>query len=188
MYWSFSGPTYKDKQLHPDGLWDEVPDFTTDISKAKNAVKYQSYAGTYYNNSFEKVLREIQKKQSDKEYKDIPTKVIFISDGLQSDSDKNVTAKLANQIKSMPNTKIYTILIGNGAASEAGKLLEKYASGKECFATVNSSWNTFVQTITAIQKDQFEISAVDKVFTDRIQTKYWEVVGEPMVHNRGCSD
>lgn len=183
MYWSFSGPTYKDKQLHPDGLWDEVPNFTTDISKAKNAVKYQSYAGTYYNNSFEKILREIQKKQSDKEYKDIPTKVIFISDGLQSDSDKNVTAKLANQIKSMPNTKIYTILIGNGAASEAGKLLEKYASGKECFATVNSSWNTFVQTITAIQKDQFEISAVDKVFTDRIQTKYWEVVGEPMVEN-----
>ena len=82
MYWSFSGPTYKDLQLHPNGLWDEVPSFTTDISAAKNAVKYQSYAGTYYNNSFEKILNEIQKKQSDQDYKDIPTKVIFISDGL----------------------------------------------------------------------------------------------------------
>lgn len=183
MYWSFSGPTYKDMKLHPDGLWDEVSAFTTDISDAKSAVKYQSYAGTYYNNSFEKILKEIQKKQSDENYKDIPTKVIFISDGLQSDNDKNLTAQIANQIKNMPNTKIYTILIGNGADSEAGKLLKKYASGKECFATVNSSWNTFVQTITAIQKDQFEISAVDKVYTDKIHTKYWKVIGEPIVEN-----
>ena len=183
MYWSFSGPTYKDKQLHPDGLWNEVPAFTTDISAAKNAVQYQSYAGTYYNNSFEKILKEIQKKQTENAYKNIPTKVIFISDGLQSDHDKNVTEQMANQIKNMPNTKLYTILIGNGANSEAGILLKKYASGSECFATVNSSWNTFVQTITAIQKDQFEISAVNKVFSDKIQTKYWEVIGEPMVES-----
>lgn len=179
MYWSFSGPTYKDKNLHPDGLWNEVPQFTTDIANAKNSVKYESYAGTYYNNSFDKILKEIEKKQKDENYQHIPTKVIFISDGLQSDTDKNATAQMAAQIKAMPNTKIYTILIGNGANSDAGKLLKKYASNESCFATVNSNWSTFVDTITAIQSDQFEIKATEKVLVDVIETEYWEVIGEP---------
>lgn len=181
MYWSFSGPTYKDMNLHPDGIWNEIPQFTTDIANAKKAVNYESYAGTYYNNSFDKILKEIEKKQNDPNYQNIPTKVIFISDGLQSDTDKNATAQMTEQIKAMPNTKIYTILIGNGANSDAGKLLKKYASNENCFATVNSNWTTFVDTITAIQSDQFEIKATEKVLVDVIETKYWEVVGEPQV-------
>ena len=189
MYWSFSGPTYKDINLHPDGIWNEVPKFTSDIANAKNAVKYEAYSGTYYNNSFEKILNEIQNKQLDAQYQNIPTKVIFISDGLQSDDDKSVTAELADQIKAMPNTKIYTILIGNSANSDAGKLLKTYASNEECFATVNSNWSTFVDTITAIQSERFEIKATEKKLVDVIDTRYWEVVGEPQVEaGHGTAD
>lgn len=181
MYWSFSGPTYADKKLHPDGLWDEVPEFTTDIESAKQQIKYQTYAGTYYNNSFEKILTKIREKKNDPLYKEIPTKVIFISDGLQSDADKAYTAQLAAQIKAQPDTKIYTILIGNDANSEAGQLMKSYASNPSCFATVNREWNTFVSTITAIQQDQFEISAAEKILNDKIDTRYWEILGEPIV-------
>lgn len=181
MYWSFSGPTYADKSLHPDGLWNEVPEFTTDISAAKNAIKYETYAGTYYNNSFDRILQKINEKQNDPQYKDIPTKVIFISDGLQGDKDRSYTAQRAAQIKSMGNTKLYTILIGNDANSEAGHLMRGYATDQSCFATVNQSWDTFVSTITAIQQDQFEIGAVEKVLTDKVDTRYWEVVGEPIL-------
>ena len=180
MYWSFSGPTWKDLSLHPDGVWNEVPSFTSDIAAAKSKVKYEAYAGTYYNNSFDKVLASIRAKQSDPDYKDIPTKVIFISDGVQSDADKAYTTNVTNQIKALPNTKIYTILIGNAADSEAGRLLKKYANDG-CFATVNQNWDTYTQTITAIQRDQYEIGAVEKVLTDKINTEYWEVVGEPIL-------
>lgn len=181
MYWSFSGPTYADKKLHPDGLWNEVPEFTEDIEAAKDKIQYQTYAGTYYNNSFERILKKLEEKKKDPLYKDIPTKVIFISDGLQSDADKAYTAELASKIKAEPNTKIYTILIGNDASSEAGRLMESYASSSSCFATVNREWNTFVSTITAIQQDQFEIGAVEKVLTDKIDNRYWEIIGEPIV-------
>ena len=180
MYWSFSGPTWKDMSLHPDGVWNEIPSFTSDIASAKSKVKYESYAGTYYNNSFDKVLAAIKAKQSDPDYKDIPTKVIFISDGVQSDADKAYTTNITNQIKAQPNTKVYTILIGNAADSEAGRLLKKYANDG-CFATVNQNWNAYTQTITAIQRDQYEIGAVEKVLTDKINAECWEVVGEPIL-------
>lgn len=187
MYWSFSGPTYSDMDYHEDGLWNEVPEFTTDIATAKNNIRYESHAGTYYNNSFERILTKIREKQSDPEYQNIPTKVIFVSDGLQSDDDKNYTSQLASNIKALPNTKIYTILIGNDGGSAAGQLLQSYATDSSCFATVSYNWNAFVSTITAIQKDQFEIGAVEKILTDKIDTRYWEVVGAPVLTDENGS-
>lgn len=187
MYWSFSGPTFADMEVHPDGLWNEVPEFTTDISAAKNSLRYESYAGTYYNNSFERILEKLQEKQRDPEYQNIPTKVIFVSDGLQSDENKQYTSQLASRIKAQPNTKIYTILIGNDGGSAAGQLLQSYATDPGCFATVSYNWNTFVNTITAIQKDQFEIGAVEKILTDKIDIRYWEAAGSPVLTDENGS-
>lgn len=176
MYWSFSGSN----DLN-NGLWNEVPEFTEDMTAVKNAVKYEAYPGTYFYRSFEQILNKLNEKQKDQVHKDVPTKVIFISDGILYDKNPDEITKLADKIKKMANTKIYTILIGDSKDSEAGKVLEKYASGSECFATVTSDWNVFVNTLTAIQQDQFEIKATEKVVTDQIDTRYWEVIGDPIL-------
>ena len=178
MYWSFSGSNSAN-----DGTWDEVPDFTEDMAAVKKAIKYEGYPGTYYYRSFEQMQKELQEKQKDKEHKDIPTKVIFISDGMLYDKNPDTIAAMAKSIREMPNTKLYTILIGNSKDSEAGKLLKSYATSPSHFATVTSNWDVFVNTITAIQKDQFEIKATEKVVTDKINTEYWEVVGEPILES-----
>lgn len=176
MYWSFSGSNDWN-----NGLWNEVPEFTEDMAAVKKAVKYEAYPGTYYYRSFEQILNKLKEKQKDTIHKDIPTKVIFISDGILYDKNPDEVTKLANQIKKMENTKIYTILIGDSKDSEAGKVLMNYATSPDCFATVTNDWNGFVNTMTAIQKDQFEIKATEKVVTDRIETKYWEVQGDPVL-------
>lgn len=176
MYWSFSGSNDWN-----NGLWNEVPEFTEDMAAVKKAVKYEAYPGTYYYRSFEQILNQLKEKQKDSVHKDIPTKVIFISDGILYDKNPDEVTKLANQIKKMENTKIYTILIGDSKDSEAGKVLMNYATSPECFATVTNDWDVFVNTMTAIQKDQFEIKATEKVVTDQIETKYWEVQGNPIL-------
>lgn len=178
MYWSFSGGN----ELN-DGTWDEIPEFTEDMQAVKNAMKYESYPGTYYYRSFVQILEKLKEKSKDSEHKDIPTKVIFISDGVLYDKNPDAISDLAKEIRETPNTKLYTILIGNSKDSEAGKRLESYATNSAHFATVTNNWDVFVDTITAIQKDQFEIKATNKVVTDKINTKYWEVVGEPIVES-----
>lgn len=176
MYWSFSGAN----ELN-DGTWDEVPEFTEDMKAVKQAMKYEGYPGTYYYRSFLQIQQKLKEKQNDKEHKDIPTKVIFISDGVLYDKNPDVISALAKNIRETPNTKLYTILIGNSKDSEAGQRLKSYATSPSHFATVTSNWNVFVDTITAIQKDQFEIKATEKVVTDKINTEYWEVIGEPIL-------
>lgn len=176
MYWSFSGAN----DLN-NGLWNEVPEFTEDMAAVKNAVKYEAYPGTYFYRSFEQILGKLKEKQKDQVHKDVPTKVIFISDGILYDKNPEEIDQLADKIKKMSNTKIYTILIGDSKDSEAGKVLGKYASGSECFATVTNDWNVFVDTMTAIQQDQFEIKATEKVVKDLIDTRYWEVIGDPIL-------
>ncbi len=176
MYWSFSGSNTAN-----DGTWDELAAFTDDMSAVKKAIKYESYPGTYYYRSFVQMKEKLQEKQKDVQNKDIPTKVIFISDGMLYDKDPDRISALAKEIREMPNTKLYTILIGNSKDSEAGKLLKSYATSPSHFATVTSNWDVFVDTITAIQKDQFEIKATQKVVTDKINSEYWEVVGEPIL-------
>ena len=178
MYWSFSGSNSAN-----DGTWDEVPKFTEDMAAVKKAIKYEGYPGTYYYRSFEQMLQKLEEKQKDKEYKDIPTKAIFISDGMLYDKNPDAISAMAKEIRETPNTKLYTILIGNSKDSEAGKLLKSYATSPAHFATVTSNWDVFVDTITAIQKDQFEIKATEKVVTDKINTEYWEVVGEPILES-----
>ena len=178
MYWSFSG----ENELN-DGTWDEVPEFTENMTAVKNAMKYESYPGTYYYNSFKQIQQKLKEKSKDKEYKDIPTKVIFISDGVLYDKEPDKISELAKSIREMPNTKLYTILIGNSKDSEAGIRLKSYATSPSHFATVTSNWDVFVKTITAIQKDQFEIKATEKVVTDVINTEYWEVVGNPILES-----
>lgn len=176
MYWSFSGANAVN-----DGTWDEVPEFIEDMDAVKNAIKYEGYPGTYYYRSFEQIQQKLKEKQKDAEYKDIPTKIIFISDGMLYDKNPDAISAMAKSIRETPNTKLYTILIGNSKDSEAGKLLKSYATSPAHFATVTSNWDVFVDTITAIQKDQFEIKATEKVVTDKINTEYWEVVGEPIL-------
>lgn len=176
MYWSFSGSNAVN-----DGTWDELPVFTEDMKAVKKAIKYEAYPGTYYYRSFVQMKEKLLEKQKDVQNKDIPTKVIFISDGMLYDKEPERISKLADEIKKMPNTKLYTILIGNSKDSEAGKLLKSYATSPSHFATVTSNWDVFVKSITAIQKDQFEIKATQKVVTDKINTEYWEVVGEPIL-------
>ena len=176
MYWSFSGSNAVN-----DGTWDELPAFTEDMKAVKKAIKYEAYPGTYYYRSFVQMKEKLLEKQKDAQNKDIPTKVIFISDGMLYDKEPERISKLADEIKKMPNTKLYTILIGNSKESEAGKLLKSYATSPSHFATVTSNWDVFVKSITAIQKDQFEIKAIQKIVTDKINTEYWEVVGEPIL-------
>lgn len=176
MYWTFSGSN----ELN-DGTWDEVPEFTEDMTAVKNAMKYEAYPGTYYYRSFLQIQQKLAEKQKDEEYRDIPTKVIFISDGVLYDKNPDVISALADKIKDTPNTKLYTILIGNSQDSEAGKRLKSYATSPSHFATVTKNWGVFVDTLTAIQQDQFEIKATEKVVTDQINTEYWEVVGEPIL-------
>ena len=178
MYWSFSGPN----ELN-DGTWDEMPEFTEDMSAVKNAMKYESYPGTYYYKSFQQIQQKLKEKQQDTEHKDIATKVIFISDGVLYDNNPEELSELAKNIREMPNTKFYTILIGNSRDSEAGRRLESYATSPDHFATVTSNWEVFKDTITAIQKDQYEIKATEKVVTDVIHTEYWEVIGEPILED-----
>lgn len=178
MYWSFSGANDIN-----DGIWDEVPEFTEDMEAVKEAIKYEGYPGTYYYRSFEQIQQKLMEKQEDAEYKEIPTKVIFISDGMLYDENPDAISEMAKNIRETPNTKLYTILIGNSKDSEAGKVLKSYATSPAHFATVTSNWDVFVDTITAIQKDQFEIRATEKVVTDKIHTKYWEVVGEPILES-----
>lgn len=178
MYWSFSGSNSIN-----DGTWDELPEFTEDMKAVKKAIKYEAYPGTYYYRSFVQMKEKLLEKQKDAQNKDIPTKVIFISDGMLYDKEPERISKLADEIKKMPNTKLYTILIGNSKDSEAGKLLKSYATSPSHFATVTSNWDVFVKSITAIQKDQFEIKATQKVVTDKINTEYWEVVGEPILES-----
>ena len=176
MYWSFSGSNSAN-----DGTWDEVPEFTENMKAVKQAIKYEGYPGTYYYKSFVQMKEKLQAKQKDAANKDIPTKVIFISDGMLYDKNPEQISQLAKEIREIPNTKLYTILIGNSKDSEAGQLLKSYATSPSHFATVTSNWDVFVDTITAIQKDQFEIKATQKVVTDKINTEYWEVVGEPIL-------
>lgn len=177
MYWTYSGA----EAGYPDGLWNEYAAFTTDMAAVKNSMVYQSHKGTHYNNSFRQIIRKIEEKQSDPVYRDIPTKVIFISDGVQYGEDYEESAVLAQKIRSLPFTRMYTVLIGDTKDSRAGQLLKSYAFDENHFASVTVNWEKFAETITAIQKDQFEIRATQKILTDRINTKYWEVIGEPVI-------
>ncbi len=178
MYWTFSGSATG----HGNGLWDEVPKFTEDISAVKSAMKYECHSGTYYYNSFSQMLKKLKEKQKDKDYKDIPTKVIFISDGYSYDSDsaKAEILRMSQEIRAMVDTELYTILIGDTEDSDAGELLKSYVKSGN-FATVTRNWNSFINTITQIRKKKFSIDAVEKVLTDKIDTEYWEVVGEPIL-------
>lgn len=180
MYWSFSGP----EDGYPDGLWDEVPEFTEDIAGAKAALKYECHSGTYYYESFRQILKKLQEKQKDEEHKDIPTKVIFISDGYSYDSDsaKAQILQMSKEIRAMESTELYTILIGDTVDSDAGRLLQSYVKSGN-FATVTRNWNSFLATITKIQQKKSSIDAVEKVITDKINTEYWEVVGEPVLES-----
>lgn len=178
MYWSFAGPC----PTSGDGLWNEVPEFTEDISAAKRAIQYECSGGTFYYNSFKKILDKLQEKKKDADRKDIPTKVIFISDGCPYDSNsaKAKILQMSKEIRAMEGTELYTILIGDTAGSDAGKLLKSYVKDGN-FATITRNWSNFLDTITKIQQKKFSIDAVEKVLTDKIDTKYWEVVGEPIL-------
>lgn len=178
MYWSFAGPC----PSSANGLWNEVPEFTEDIAAAKAAIQYECSGGTFYYSSFEQILKKLQEKQKDENKKNIPTKVIFVSDGAPYDNDwqKNQILEMSKKIRETESTELYTILIGDTANSDAGRLLRSYVKEGN-FATVTQNWSDFLDTITKIQQKKFRIDAVEKVLTDKIDTKYWEVIGEPVL-------
>lgn len=180
MYWTFSGPAAG----HGNGLWNEMPEFSEDISAVKAAIKYECYSGTYYYESFKQILKKLQEKQKDEDRKNIPTKVIFISDGYSYDSDsvKAQVLQMSKEIRAMEDTELYTILIGDTADSDAGKLLKSYVKSGN-FATITQDWSKFLSNLTKVQQKKFSIDAVDKVITDKINTEYWEVVGEPILES-----
>ena len=175
MYWSFSGSG----GTNDSGVWDELPYFTSDLSAAKAAVIRESAGGTSYINSLKQIITKLQEKQKDVDRKDIPTKVVFISDGEPQDS-RSQAQSLADQIRNTENTEFYTILLGNSESSEAGQILKNMVHPGN-FASINKNWNNFLAAITKVQQKKYSIDAVNKVLTDKINTEYWEVVGEPVL-------
>ena len=194
-FWSFADGTYHGgyDAYRERGLYNYTP-WTEDYEAVKTAVgNVKTYSGTYYYESLTEVRNMItSRNQNDSAHAGVYTKVVFISDGICGDNpednghSRDEIRALANQIKGLPNTELFTIAIGMPSGSEGAKFLAELATQKADGTYTASLWqnlsfsgeenSALAQTLFNIHGKAGEIKAVDKVLTDQIETEYWEPV------------
>ena len=194
-FWSFADGTYHGgyDAYRERGLYNYTP-WTEDYEAVKTAVgNVKTYSGTYYYESLTEVRNMItSRNQNDSAHAGVYTKVVFISDGICGDNpednghSRDEIRALANQIKGLPNTELFTIAIGMPSGSEGAKFLAELATQKADGTYTASLWqnlsfsgeenSALAQTLFNIHGKAGEIKAVDKVLTDQIKTEYWEPV------------
>lgn len=184
-FWSFAGDYERQTGDKRDqGLYNYVG-LTENYSQVKTAVNnVQTYSGTYYKESFQEVCRIIRERNaSDSRHKDVYTKVIFISDGMCGDSNLSEVRSLANQVKSLPNTELFTLAVGMTPDSEGTRFLKELATSSAHTASFwqnlsfsGGTGSAFAETLFHIEKKGGEVRAVRKILTDQIETAYWEPV------------
>ena len=194
-FWSFADGTYHGgyDAYRERGLYNYTP-WTEDYEAVKTAVgNVKTYSGTYYYESLTEVRNMItSRNQNDSAHAGVYTKVVFISDGICGDNPednghiRDEIRALANQIKGLPNTELFTIAIGMPSGSEGAKFLAELATQKADGTYTASLWqnlsfsgeenSALAQTLFNIHGKAGEIKAVDKVLTDQIETEYWEPV------------
>ena len=119
-----------------------------------------------------------ERNRTDSAHADVYTKVIFISDGVCGDPDWNTVRSYANQIKSLPNTDLFTLAIGMPSGSEGAAFLAELATQKPDGTYTANFWqnlsfsggtgSALAETLFSINGKAGEISAGDKVLTDKI--------------------
>lgn len=183
-FWSFADEYSKitgDKR--DKGLYNYTP-LTDNYEQVKRAVsEVKNYSGTYYLSSLQEAYDIITTRNAtDSRRKNVYTKVIFISDGECETDLANVRAKAA-QIRSLPNTELFTLAIGMTADASGAKLLQEIAGSADHAANFwqtlsfdGGNGSAFAQTLLNIEKKASEVKAVRKTLTDQIETKYWEPV------------
>lgn len=194
-FWSFADGTYHGgyDAYRERGLYNYTP-WTEDYEAVKTAVgNVKTYSGTYYYESLTEVRNMItSRNQNDSAHAGVYTKVVFISDGICGDNpednghSRDEIRALANQIKGLPNTELFTIAIGMPSGSEGAKFLAELATQKADGTYTASLWqnlsfsgeenSALAQTLFNIHGKAGEIKAVDKVLIDQIETEYWEPV------------
>lgn len=194
-FWSFADGTYYGAadSYRIRGLFNYTP-WTENYNDVKQSVSsIKTYSGTYYTESLKEVLNMlVNRNNTDEKHKDIYTKVVFISDGLVGDSTANnghsreEVQSLANQIKALPNTELFTIAMGMNSTSEGAKFLAQMATQKSDGTYTAAFWqnlsfsggkgSALAETLLNINEKGGEIKAVNKVLTDQIETKYWEPI------------
>lgn len=188
-FWSFADGTYYGAadSYRLRGLFNYTP-WTEDYGAVKTAVsQVKTFSGTYYTESLKEAYRMItERNRTDSAHADVYTKVIFISDGVCGDPDWNTVRSYANQIKSLPNTDLFTLAIGMPSGSEGAAFLAELATQKPDGTYTANFWqnlsfsggtgSALAETLFSINGKAGEISAGDKVLTDQIETKYWEPV------------
>lgn len=192
-FWSFAGGINEDDYYRKRGLYNYTP-WTENYASVKTAVSnVKTYAGTYYWESL-KLIRDMitERNRTDQEHTNVYTKVIFLSDGLCGDypggngQSMDTVRAMANQIKSLPNTELFTIAIGMPSGSDGARFLAELATQKADGTYTASLWqdlsfsgednSALAKTLFRIHEKAGEIQASDKVLTDQIETKYWEPV------------
>ena len=93
---------------------------------------------------------------------------------------------MANRIKALPNTELFTIAIGMPSGSEGSRFLAELATQNADGTYTASLWqnlsfsgeenSALAQTLFSIHSKAGEIRAADKILTDQIETRYWEPV------------
>jgi len=177
-YWSFAGIYWADRTGDlAKGIFDYAA-LTSDYAAVKAKVQETgSYAGTYYQNSMERAYEQLSKRAG--QYKDRPSKVIFISDGKCADDHEDVIY-WNEKLRAIPNCTVYTLAVGMPVNSEGGVFLKSLSSNEDkttfaAFTTnLNSSNPAFANTLTSIEEAKVEVKAVNKVLKDKINTEYWE--------------
>lgn len=194
-FWSFADGTYfgGPDAYRERGLYNYTP-WTENYAAVKSAVSgVKTFAGTYYYESFAEAYDMITKRNAgDRDHAGVYTKVIFISDGICGDkADDNghtwaEVRSMANRIKALPNTELFTIAIGMPSGSEGSRFLAELATQNADGTYTASLWqnlsfsgeenSALAQTLFSIHSKAGEIRAADKILTDQIETRYWEPV------------
>lgn len=193
-YWSFAdGTNFGEQTVYRyNGLFNYTP-WTEDYASVKRAVSQtKTFSGTYYTKSLEQVCQMIEERNRNGGGRaNCYTKVIFISDGICGDGPTNNSSRaqvqaLASQIKSMPNTELFTIAMGMPSDSEGARFLASLATQKPDGTYTASLWqnlsfsgdknSALAQALFRIDSKGIEIKAAEKVLQDQIETKYWEAV------------
>ncbi|MGN8801305.1 SpaA isopeptide-forming pilin-related protein [Candidatus Merdisoma sp. HCP28S3_D10] len=183
-FWSFADEYRRitgDKR--DQGLYNYTPltENYDQVRQAVNAVK--TYSGTYYLASLKEAYDIITTRNAtDSRRKNVYTKVIFISDG-ECETDLAKVKATAAQIRSLPNTELFTLAIGMTAESGGARLLREIAGSADHTANFwqtlsfdGGNGSAFAKTLLNIEKKASEVKAVQKTLTDQIETKYWEPV------------
>lgn len=194
-FWSFADGTYHGT---PDsyrvrGIYNYTP-WTSDFSQIKRAVSdVKTFSGTYYTESLRQAYHMIlERNNKDLRRSGVYTKVIFVSDGICGDSSatnghtRDEVKELANKIKNLPNTELFTIAMGMSSDSEGARFLAELATQKTDGTYTAAFWqnlsfsggkgSALAETLLKIDSKAGEIKAANKVLEDQIETEYWEPV------------